>query len=202
MIVIVGLLLVSPLSYSQAEIAARIIATIGKVEVVRANGNRETLQRRDAISAGDTVETAADGLVQLRFVDSALVALGCASKFRVDSYSYEQIDTDQAELILLAGNLRTISGQMESGKYRLRIAGTVVQDSSGDTEVAIGPDNTQYFAVFDGAMTVIHSQSQTKLGVGANTDFGKLEPGFLFEELTLYPSMLGLSILNVTNCAS
>ena len=40
---IVSLVLISPVSYSQTEIAARIIVTIGKVEVVRANGDREIL---------------------------------------------------------------------------------------------------------------------------------------------------------------
>jgi hypothetical protein len=74
LILFVSLVLVSPLSYSQTEIAARIIVTTGKVEVVRANGNRELLQRRSAISVGDTVETPADGAAQLRFVDDAPVA--------------------------------------------------------------------------------------------------------------------------------
>ncbi|PCI77146.1 MAG: hypothetical protein COB20_08785 [SAR86 cluster bacterium] len=201
LILLISLILVSPLSHSQTEIAARVIVTSGKVEVVRENGAREILQRRDSISAGDTVETPADGLVQLRFVDSAIVALGCASKLRVNSYSYEQANEDQVQLILLAGNLRTISGQIETENYRLKIADTVVQ-GGGDFEVAIAPDDTQYFAVYDGAMTIINSQDQTqmKLGAGANADFGKLEPGFQFEELIQLPPMLGLSILNSTDC--
>lgn len=198
----VSLVLISPLSYSQTKIAAHVVVTIGKVEVVRASGIREALQRRDVISAGDTVETPADGLVQLRFVDSALVALGCASKLRVNSYSYRQDDADQAVLILLAGNLRTVAGEIETEKYRLRMADTVVRGGDGDFEVAIAPDDTQYFAVYDGAMTIIDSQNQTKLGAGASADFGKLEPGFQFEELTQYPPVLGLAILNITDCTN
>ncbi|MBL4573257.1 MAG: FecR domain-containing protein [Gammaproteobacteria bacterium] len=198
----VSLVLVSPLSNSQTEIVARIIVTMGKVEVVRANGIRETVQRRDIISAGDTVETPANGLVQLRFVDNSLVALGCASKLRVSSYSYRQVDADQAELILLAGSLRTVFGQIATDKYRLRIADTVVQGSDADFEVAIAPDGTQYFAVYVGAMTITNSQNQMKLGVGADADFGKLEPGFQFEELILSPPILGSFNLNAANCTS
>jgi len=202
LIELLNLVLVSPFSYSQVEIAARIVDTVGRVEVVRANGDREILRRRDAISVGDTVVTPEDGAVQLRFVDSALVALGCASELRVNSYSYQQTNVNQAELILLAGNLRTISGQIEPEKYRLKIADTVVLSNDGDFELAIAPDDTQYFAVYDGATTIINSQnqSQMKLGAGANADFGKLEPGFQFEELIQYPAILGLSILNITDC--
>jgi hypothetical protein len=137
LILFVSLVLVSPLSYSQTEIAARIIVTTGKVEVVRANGNRELLQRRSAISVGETVETPADGAAQLRFVDDAPVALGCASKLRVNAYSYGQVDTDQAELVLLAGNLRSIFGEIEAASYRLRIADSVVQGGARDFEVTL-----------------------------------------------------------------
>ncbi len=190
-----GLLLFSPHSYSQAELAARVVDVIGRVEVVRADGSREVLQRRDEIRVGDDIETAADGTVQLRFIDSAIVSLSCDSKLSINAYQYRQGSGDRVELALHAGSLRTIAGKIASEEYRLQIADSVVHSGGGDFEITLAEDGTQFFGVYNGVMTIAHAQIESKLGRGANADFAKVERGSSFEELSQQPPLLGNTAL-------
>ena len=56
--------------------------------IVRADGTRETASPGDALFVGNALETAADGVVALRFIDDSLVALGPASRLAIDGFSF------------------------------------------------------------------------------------------------------------------
>lgn len=197
---LLGLFLFSATSYSQSGLVGRVTSITGTVEVLRANGDREILQRRDTIRAGDEVRTNANSLIQLRFVDSAILLLGCSSRVSVHSYRYDQEAANQVELILHAGNLRSIVGEVVAENYLLRMANTVTYVSGGDFGVAIASDDIQYFGVYDGFVKIVSSQAESRLGVGADADFGRLQPGYQFEELSQQPQILSQSVLNVTDC--
>ena len=207
-----SVLFVSPLSYPQAELAARVTDVIGGADVVGANGSREPLQRRDEIRVGDRIETANDGAVQIMFADVTVLALRCDSKLEINAFRYQRAGGDKVELVLHTGNLRAVPGLIAPADYRVLIADTVVRvGGDSDFEVSLAEDGTQYFAVYDGAMTIEYDRLESKLGRGADADFGRLEPGFPFEKLSQIPPLLGHSILILptnpntkrsTNCAN
>lgn len=198
----VGLFVISPAAFSQSELAGRIIAVTGIVEVIRANGDREMLQRSDPVYVGDRLLSNENSLVQLSFVDSALLVMGCNSSLGIRAYRFEQEDADRVELVLYAGNLRSILGSIKLDQYRLLMEDTVVRVSGGDYAVAISADDTQYFGVYDGSMTVAAAQTENNLGVGANADFARIRRGFDFEELLVYPTILSQSVRSITDCAN
>lgn len=195
------LMLLSSTGFSQSEVA-RVTLLVGKADVVRPDGSRAELRRRDPIEVGDVIQTAIDGQLQLRFIDSAIVALRCDTKLEIAEYDYRQSVADRARLVLHSGSLRSIAGAIAAASSRLIVGDTQVQGGEGDFAVAIAPDDTQYFAVFDGTMTISNSQKESKLGIGADADFGRLEPGFDFEETAQYPIQLAASSLNISDCAN
>lgn len=202
LILFVGLLFFGTSSFSQSELAGRVTAVTGTVVAIGESGDRRILQKRDTIHVGDQIETNASSLVQLRFIDSAILLLGCNSSIGIGAYSFQREDAKQAEITLHAGNLRSIVGRIAAEYYRLKMADTVVQISGGDFAVALAADESQYFGIYDGAMTVTLSRSTSNLGAGANADFAKLQPGVQFEELTQQPQILNQSVLNITDCTN
>ncbi len=206
-----SLMLIGKVSHSQIELVSRVVSTNGGVEVIRANGSREALQRRDEIRVGDKVVTADDGMVQLRFIDSAIVSLLCNSSLGIRAYQYESGSRDIVKLTLHGGGLRTIAGKSTNANYRLTIGTSVVRGSKTNFEVALGEDGTQYFGVYNGAISIEYAQGEAKLGYGEDSNFGRLSVGFPFEELSEQPLALGNSVMVVqnnsnigrsTNCAS
>lgn len=178
--------------YSQEDPVARVMEVLGSATVVRSDGSREALERRDSIYPGDSIETANNGVVQLRFSDSSLTALRCESRLRVHSYQYRQSAGDHVTLELHYGGMRAL---ISRPNYRLETPAAVIIGDDADFEVAIAADGAQYFGVYDGAITIQGAGEEARLGRRADADFGKLEPGLAIEELTVLPSLLGHSIL-------
>ncbi len=198
----VGLLMISSSSFSQSELAGRVTSVTGTVQVIRASGDSEFLQRRDPVYVGDRLISDESSLIQLRFVDSAILLMGCNSSIGINAFRFEQVQENQLELILYAGNLRSIVGRIQGDYHRLRMADSLVQIDGGDFALAIAADETQYFGVYDGSLTVIDAETENKLGLGANANFGRLQPGLQFEELVVQPPILNQSVLSIADCVS
>jgi hypothetical protein len=60
---------------NQYEVIGRIVQAKGAVRAVSAQGDSRQLLRRSEIFAQDAIVTGADGFVQIRMVDSAIIAL-------------------------------------------------------------------------------------------------------------------------------
>lgn len=198
-LLIFALTLGSTACYSQEDPVARVMEVVGSATVVRSDGSRDALERRHGIYPGDRIETASDAVVQLRFSDSSLLALRCASRLRVNSNQYRQSQDDHVSLELIEGGMRAV---ITRPSYRLETPGAVVIGDDADFEVAIAADGAQYFGVYDGVITIESEGVAASLGRRANADFGKLEPGLAFEELTVLPSLLGHSILILASNAN
>ena len=180
---------------AQSEVVARVIVAMGNAVIVKANGIRQPLNRGDEIQVGDRIDNAEDGVVQLRFIDSAIVALGCNSSLGINAYRFQSGMDDRVELILLAGAFRTIEGSIASEFYSLLLADTVIRGIDADFEVALAEDGTQYFGAYNGAIAIEYAQREFRLGSGANADFGRLVPDLGFDELVLQPPLLGQSAI-------
>lgn len=97
--------------------AARLDFVSGSVTSLSAVGVARPLLRGMELTAGDSVRTGADGRVQLRFADGAMVSLQPNSEFRLDDYRFSggNDGQDRGFFSLLKGGLRTITGLI--GRY-------------------------------------------------------------------------------------
>jgi hypothetical protein len=94
------------------ETAGRVLMAVGPATAVGPDGRPRRLSRGAKIFAGDTVETSADGHVQLRFTDGGLLSIRPGTVFRVDEYRFDEDEKGFARAFfsLLKGGLRTITG--------------------------------------------------------------------------------------------
>ncbi len=94
----------------------------GTVEAISALGETRQLSRRSEIFEQDTILTGPAGFVQIRMVDSAIIALKANSEFVFNEYSFdgEGGAADRAIMGLVRGGFRTIDGLINSEEeYRV-----------------------------------------------------------------------------------
>ncbi len=91
---------------------ARVIALTGNVEVQR-EGAVLAMALKDDIFVGDTVQTKADGKVQLLFEDDTTVTLGVNTVFSMDAYSATQNKVFKSNLAV--GFARFVTGTIVDG---------------------------------------------------------------------------------------
>ncbi len=197
LIILLSIVLIIPLALAQSEIVARVVSASGRVEVERADGSRETLQRRSNIYVGDSIESFADAFLQLRFIDSAILSLGSDSMLNVRKYQYQNLDSDRVELYLAAGSMRTITGSIQGMNYSLVTDVATVKPARADYETVVERENLLYFAVYDGGINVSNVQGSLYLGVDADADFASVEIGSAPVGLIHQPLSLGVPIVNI-----
>lgn len=98
-----------------AEPVGKVLALSGVAQVQSLAGGLRPLAQGAAVERGDTLITGADGNVQVRFVDDALLMVRPNSRIRVDDYRAEG-GTLHSVMSLLAGHIRTLTGRI--GKTR------------------------------------------------------------------------------------
>lgn len=94
------------------EIAANIVFTVGTVTIENVQGGSRPAVQGGELNAGETIATAADGRVQLKFRDGATLSLNPSSRFRVDDYRYsgQPAQENRGFFSLLRGGFRTVTG--------------------------------------------------------------------------------------------
>ncbi len=98
-----------------AEPVGKVLALSGSAQAQAAAGGLRPLAPGAAVERGDTLVTGADGNLQVRFVDDALLMVRPNSRIRVDDYRAEG-NTLHSVLSLIAGGIRTLTGRI--GKAR------------------------------------------------------------------------------------
>src|SRR6266567_786561 len=103
--------------------AGKVVFAVGDVAALR-GAARVPLAAGSPIDAGDTIVTAAQSHVQLRFSDDALIALKPDSEFRIERYNFagQQDGTEIAVFRLVKGGFRTLTGQigkLSGDRYQL-----------------------------------------------------------------------------------
>lgn len=102
--------------------AAEVIASEGQTTLVRGSSFQSPVRRDVPVRAGDRIRTGADGTVQLRFTDGALMSIQPGSDFRIEAYAYDAA-TQRGFFELLAGSVRAVSGRIgkrDRDDWRLR----------------------------------------------------------------------------------
>jgi hypothetical protein len=92
--------------------SARIVNVQGEVSAVDAQGQRRRLVEGGSVYPGDVVETATGTRAVLAFRDDSRVTLGAATRFRVDSFVYDDQNAGEGRFLVsvLRGSVRALTG--------------------------------------------------------------------------------------------
>ncbi len=125
-ILVVGFMLFSLTAGAVAdEKAGMVILSLGKNFAQLPDSDARALKRKSEIYNQDTVTTATNGRLQLRFTDGSRLSLGEGSQFYVEQYQYAEDTANEGRSVykLLKGSLRTITGAIskaDSDNYLLK----------------------------------------------------------------------------------
>ena len=89
--------------------AATVLSSTGETVLMREGALLSPARPGTTLTSGDRVTTRADGRIELRFSDGAVVALQPNTEFRIDSYRFD-IAEQKNFMTLVRGALRTVSG--------------------------------------------------------------------------------------------
>lgn len=157
-----------------AKIAGVVLLSKGSTFATNMKGEQRSLKRRSRILEGDTLTTAADGKLQVRFVDKALLTLKANSKLDISAYQLAKADNESEEVLmnLITGGFRTITGSIGKGEksaYTVNTPAASIGIRGTNYEIAQEPSGEFVIAVWDGGITV--SNDQGSINVGSNSDF-------------------------------
>lgn len=175
------------------EIIGRIIFSSGEVVIERSNGSLVPAVNCANIYAGDVLVTGADGNLQIRFIDSAVVLLRCDSRSQIASYQYQDSNSDNVNLYLQQGNLRTMTGKIQRSNYQLLTDIAAIKPGGTDYEVALVAPFKAFFGVYDGAITITKMLGELELGSGNGFSFGRADDIEAPTALAVQPPELGVS---------
>jgi hypothetical protein len=91
--------------------AAQVMLSEGSTTLVRGASFSTPVRREVPIRSGDRIRTGADGRVQLRFSDGALMSIQPGSDFRIDAYAFDAVG-QRSFFQLMQGSLRAVSGSI------------------------------------------------------------------------------------------
>lgn len=92
--------------------AAKVDFVVGSAIAVTPAGVERKLAKGSDVQTGEVVRTGADGRIQLRFSDGAMLSLQPQSDFRLDNYQFsgKEDGRERGFFSLLKGGFRTITG--------------------------------------------------------------------------------------------
>jgi hypothetical protein len=108
--------------------------TVEKTVTGTVGGNKAQLKQDDAVFQGEVLETAAESLARLKFLDDTSLFVGPSSRVTLDSFVYNP-DNTASKIVLKAskGAFRFISGKSNHSAYEistpfgsLGVSGTVL----------------------------------------------------------------------------
>lgn len=107
------LLVLLPAPVMAADVAGRIISTVGEVLAFDESESQRELGRGDEVFVGEYLTTSDNGRAQIRFIDDGLVDIRPNSRFEVIAYD-EAADQESGKVAmeLTTGALRTVTGRI------------------------------------------------------------------------------------------
>lgn len=149
----------------------------GGVDVVATSGAARPLAKGGKIDSGDTVRTAPDGRVQLRFSDGAMVSLQPDTQFAVDEYRFNTANPEDSKgfFSLLKGGLRTITGLVgRTNKNAYKVTTSVATIGIRGTEFTIAYNGTNGISVAtgEGAIEICNNAGCAIVPAGASAVVG------------------------------
>lgn len=192
-LILVSTLFALPLPLFAA--AGKVVIAAGDVFAVNAQDERRQLQRRSDIFEGDTLVTGADGRLQLRFEDNAILALRANSQLRISEYHGATDDQNERVLMdLLGGGFRTISGSFgksDRDAYQVRTPNASI-GIRGTHYEAVFESETLSVGVYDGGIVLTNDQGSLNLGLDSEFVFAQVQAGNLPQGLLNPPANLNV----------
>ncbi len=157
--------------------AARVLRSEGTTMLVRGASYSTPVRTEVPIRSGDRIRTGADGRVQLRFTDGALISLQPDTDFRVESYAFDA-SRQRGWFDLVQGSMRAVSGRIgkrDRDDWRLRtptatigIRGTEfsVEHASCGASCPAGVEPGLVVAVHAGRVAVSNSAGSVEVPAG------------------------------------
>jgi hypothetical protein len=92
--------------------SAKVVNAQGEISALDAGGGRRRLVLGGSVYPGETIETAVGSLAVLAFRDDSRLTLGAATRFRVDSFVFDDKNPKDGRFLvsLLRGSLRALTG--------------------------------------------------------------------------------------------
>jgi len=161
-----------------AEAIGKLIFTIGKVQIIDANGKQKKALRGANIFQGDTIKTFINGQAQIKFVDGARISVRAGSEFKVDAYVYtENPDKDKSEMSLIRGGIRAVTGAIgkkNNQSYKMKTAVATIGIRGTDYSLMLCQSNCKdnanttvngglYVGVITGGVTVSNKMGSITL---------------------------------------
>lgn len=128
--------------------AGEVIFLVGGATLTDIAGKAKSLVKGDAVMPGHTIETGADGHVHLRMIDNAFVSLRPNTRFKIEAYRYDPLDSgrNQVKFVLEKGVARNITGaagQTNKRNYRLNTPVAAIGVRGTDYVVHVLPEATR-----------------------------------------------------------
>ncbi len=100
--------------------SARLVGVRGEVNAIDPAGQRRRLVDGGSVYPGDLIETGPGTQAMLAFRDESRVALGATTRFRVDSFVFDEKNASEGRFLvsLLKGTVRALSGLIAKSNNR------------------------------------------------------------------------------------
>jgi hypothetical protein len=187
-------LLVGAMPASAAEVVGRVLLARGEATATDAGGGVRALARRAEVFEADTLATGADGTLQVRFDDGALLSLRSASRVEVAVYRHDRPaeGADAVLLRVLQGGIRTITGAIgaDPEAYEVRTPVASIGIRGTHYEAVQESETVWVFGLWEGGVRVYNEHGAVNLGRDADFLYARTEAGYAPEGVTLAPDAL------------
>jgi len=119
-----------------------VVASRGAVIATNVEGSRELVQG-DEIFVEDNIVTAQKSFAVIQFLDGAKVTIKPESELLIEEYIYNGAPGDKAQLTLVSGGLRIITGAMAKEDYKLGTPVALMGVRGTEFSVQICEENCQ-----------------------------------------------------------
>nr|WP_298164158.1 FecR family protein [uncultured Pseudomonas sp.] len=162
-----------------AEEAAQVILA-RDAQALGEDGVARKLARRDKIFVGETLTTGSAGMLQVRFVDKALLTLRESSHFRIETYAPPTDGGGNVLMHLVEGGFRTITGSIGKGSqdsYKVTTGAASIGIRGTHYEVVQESAQAIVVAVWDGGIRVDNESGSLDLGPDMDFSYSRVETG-------------------------
>lgn len=141
----------------------------GAVQAIPGAGAPRTLRKGDEINRGETIVTADNSFVILRFEDGQVVGLTARSRLTVNDYVYNQAEPTASNMLLslINGGMRTITGLIGKrtptkvayrvGNATIGIRGTDITGVINGTTIAVTVGSGKIDFTFNGQTVEVNA---------------------------------------------
>ncbi|MBP6020050.1 MAG: FecR domain-containing protein [Burkholderiaceae bacterium] len=156
-----------------AEVAANVSFVSGVVTASTSGASARELAKGNDIFSGDSIDTADNGRIQMRFTDGGLVSLMPRTTFSVDEYLHEGKSAEDGSLVfgMLRGGMRTITGSIGKIKhenYELKTPVATLGIRGTEYVAVIGPPDTLRVHVGKGKVVITNDHGTLEVPEGRN----------------------------------